>query len=246
MGVLLLRLEGPMQSWGIESKFTDRQTETAPSKSGVIGLICCALGRAREDKIEDLTPLDMMVRVDREGNVVYDYHTTLDVLRASSSGIKDCNTYSDLLKMRKNKTLPKTVDTVLSRRFYLADACFLVGVEGKNQKLLENIQHALKKPRWPLFLGRKSFLPSSPIFLAYYNKDTSLQEVMKTYPWQGRIQDKIPESVRLLIECEVTEGVSHFDVPTSFRPRKFRMRNVKTEFISTKSLHKEENADVSV
>jgi len=235
-----------MQSWGIESRFTDRHTETTPSKSGVIGLICSALGRSREEGIEDLAQLDMMVRVDREGNVVYDYHTTLDVLRASSNGVKDCNTYSDLLKMRKERTLPKTVDTVLSRRFYLSDACFLVGLEGKDLILLEKIQHSLIKPRWPLFLGRKSFLPSSPIFLTYDTLGISLIEVMRSYPWQGRLQDDIPESLRLLVECDVNEGVPHFDVPISFRPRKFRTRNVETESISVKSLEEKEEDHVSI
>ena len=54
MGVILLRLEGPMQSWGIESKFTDRHTEGDPSKSGVIGIVASALGRSRNEEVDDL------------------------------------------------------------------------------------------------------------------------------------------------------------------------------------------------
>ena len=53
MSVLLLRLAGPMQSWGVESRFTVRDTGLEPSKSGVVGLLCAALGRRRDADIAD-------------------------------------------------------------------------------------------------------------------------------------------------------------------------------------------------
>ena len=40
MSTLLLRLAGPMQSWGVQSRFSVRDTGLEPSKSGVIGLLC--------------------------------------------------------------------------------------------------------------------------------------------------------------------------------------------------------------
>lgn len=48
MSTLLLRLAAPLQSWGIDSKFDIRRTGREPSKSGVIGLICAALGIKRD------------------------------------------------------------------------------------------------------------------------------------------------------------------------------------------------------
>ena len=48
MSVLLMRLAGPMQSWGTQSRFGHRDTGTEPSKSGVIGLLCAALGWPRD------------------------------------------------------------------------------------------------------------------------------------------------------------------------------------------------------
>ena len=47
MATLLLRLQGPMQSWGTTSRFDERDTQLEPSKSGVLGLVCAALGRDR-------------------------------------------------------------------------------------------------------------------------------------------------------------------------------------------------------
>ena len=50
MSTLLLRLAGPMQSWGTDSKFDVRRTQREPSKSGVIGLVAAALGIPRQDR----------------------------------------------------------------------------------------------------------------------------------------------------------------------------------------------------
>ncbi len=67
MSALLLRLAGPMQSWGVQRRFSVRDTGLEPSKSGVVGLLCAARGRRREEPVTDLAALGMGVRVDREG-----------------------------------------------------------------------------------------------------------------------------------------------------------------------------------
>ena len=69
MSTLLLRLAGPMQSWGTDSKFDVRRTGREPSKSGVIGLVAAALGIARQDRqaLQTLNDLRFGVRVDHEG-----------------------------------------------------------------------------------------------------------------------------------------------------------------------------------
>ena len=77
MPTLLLRLTGPMQSWGTASRFSERDTGPEPSKSGVLGLLCAALGvdRADWDRLNPLTFLRMGVRHDRPGIPRYDYQT---------------------------------------------------------------------------------------------------------------------------------------------------------------------------
>ncbi len=222
MGVILLRLEGLMQSWGIGSRFTDRHTRAEPSKSGVIGLISSALGCSREENIDDLTQLKMAVRVDREGEISYDYYTVLDVLRADAI-----------------EPFPKKkFETVISRRFYIADACFLVGFEGDDKDLLKDIIYSLKHPKWPLFLGRKSFPPSTPICLTHQLIGQPLIDVMKEHPWQGRDGDE-PLNLRFIYDCGYNEGESRLDVPKSFNPRSFKFRNVLTEFIPFENLAQE-------
>ena len=56
-GVLLIPCVGPMQSWGTRSRFQERDTEREPSKSGIIGLLCAALGRDRNESVDDLADL---------------------------------------------------------------------------------------------------------------------------------------------------------------------------------------------
>ena len=69
MNSLILRLAAPMQSWGAQSRFSVRDTGREPSKSGVVGMLAAALGRARGDDIDDLMQLCMAVRVDRDGSL---------------------------------------------------------------------------------------------------------------------------------------------------------------------------------
>jgi CRISPR-associated Cas5-like protein len=64
-----------MQSWGTTSRFDERDTQLEPSNSGVLGLICAALGRDRAEDVSDLAQLRMGVRLDREGVPMRDYQT---------------------------------------------------------------------------------------------------------------------------------------------------------------------------
>ena len=139
---LLLRLEGPMQSWGYRSRFDYRDTALEPTRSGVIGLICAAMGIARGEDLTCFDAIRMGVRVDKEGRPERDYHTALDVIKADGSG----------------------TDTVVSYRDYLADAIFTVGLESADQDLLKSIEARLSDPQWPLCLGRRAFcLASHPL-----------------------------------------------------------------------------------
>jgi CRISPR system Cascade subunit CasD len=160
MATLLFQLAGPMQSWGISSHFSRRDTGSEPSKSGVVGLLCAALGRPRTAPVADLAALRMGVRVDREGIVMRDYHTAQDVRRASGG----------------------TKKTELSERFYLADAVFLVGMEG-DAVLLQTVEQALHNPVWPLCLGRKACVPGVPPALPEgYRPDEILEQALERWP----------------------------------------------------------------
>ena len=203
MSVLLFRLVGPMQSWGVQSRFSVRDTAREPSKSGVVGLLCAALGRPRDEPIADLAALTMGVRVDREGRLAKDYHTALNVVKAGG-GTKECE--------------PST-------RYYLADAAFLVGLAGE-RSLLQRLDAALRSPVWPLSLGRKSFVPAEPIPLPDTGvavSDRDLRTVLKEHP----PLTKEPPPWRFVLEVPYGEGEPVMDQPVSFATRTFHVRHVR-------------------
>lgn len=204
-----------MQSWGTQSRFLERDTLQEPSKSGVLGLLCAALGVDRHDwtSLEPLTRLRMGVRVDREGIMRYDYQTAQGVLKA------------------KDGRVDKRDNTVQSWRYYLADAVFLVGLEGDDSALLKRIWNALKNPEWPLFLGRKSYVPSYSVWLENGLHETSeLLNVLTQAPLLTsltRLGSKPLSPKRVRYVLEAAQGAVRTDVPTSaFSERQFGTRRV--------------------
>jgi len=218
MGTLLMRIVAPLQSWGIQSNFTVRDTGLEPSKSGMIGLVCAAMGIPRDASLDDLNHLKMGVRIDREGIVKRDFHIVQDVLLGKGKGTKD---------------------SIITNRYYLADAAFLVGLEG-DFDLLKQIHNALKKPVWQLYFGRKAFVPALPVWLLDGLRETEpLEESIQTYPWIVEwTPEKIPAYVRVVIEASDGEQLRN-DVPLSFAKRKFIGRRVNTKMISTKQISRE-------
>jgi CRISPR system Cascade subunit CasD len=211
MNTLLLRLSGAMQSWGVQSHFSIRDTGLEPSKSGVVGLICAALGVPRQDNeaLVRLAMLKMGIRSDQEGVLKKDYHTAKDVLKAGG-GIKD---------------------TELSNRYYLADAVFLVGLSGEDAVLLQKIHTALRRPVWALYLGRKAFVPGQTVWLADGLKiGMELIPALETYPYLGR--KPAPERLRVLYE-DPQGVIVRPDQPLSFSQRRFAPRRMTVTFIST-------------
>lgn len=205
MDTLLLRLIAPMQSWGVQSNYTVRDTGLEPSKSGVIGLLCAALGRPREAPLEDLAELRMGVRVDREGTLRNDYHIAQDVLDSDGKSIRP---------------------SIVTNRYYLADAAFLVGLEG-NHDFLKQLQGALQKPVWAVFLGRKAFTPSAPVWLRDgLQIDKSLEQALSDYGWiVNNRKDDTLENVRVVLESQDGKHI-RTDVPISFATRRFSSRRI--------------------
>lgn len=212
MPTLLLRLAGPMQSWGTTSRFDERDSQLEPSKSGVLGLVCAALGRDRAEPVDDLARLKMGVRVDREGLLMRDYQTATGVVSAAGKVDMD--------------------RTVISPRFYLADAVFLVGLEGDDRALLERIHVALRAPYWPLALGRKSFPPGVPLWLKDAICEQGLRDALLAWPRLAQPHNgQLDEPLRLVLE-HGSEGAVRLDQPVApFVERRFGPRYVASEVV---------------
>lgn len=201
MSTLLLRLAAPLQAWGTDSKFEVRRTNREPSKSGVIGLLAAALGLRRDADLSRLSALRFGVRVDRNGEVIKDFHMA-----------------------KAEKT------SYLTYRYYLSDAIFLVGLESEDRSFLEQIERALRNPCFPLFLGRRSCPPTLPLVLGIRedaletalrgeeNQNKDLKSIQQSHRY-------------IRLDCGVgeQEGAVVQDLPISFNPmkREFAYRRAK-------------------
>lgn len=151
---LALRLEGPLQSWGFDSQYNRRNTGLMPTKSAIAGICCAALGlprgsEAEQDFLTRFGPVRMTAiaipRTSRKKDLpvrrLQDYHTVQHTRRANGSMNNDC---------------------VLTYRQYLTDASFGILLEG-DADLLGKIAAALVDPKWGVWLGRKTCIPSAPV-----------------------------------------------------------------------------------
>lgn len=227
---LLLRIEGPLQAWGVqESKFVIRRTAEGPTKSGVIGMLCAALGVSRLDaaaewlpRLTDLHKLRMGVRIDTPGVRWWDYHTVgAEMKMRTAEG--------------KHKDGP-----ILTRREYLCDASFLVALQG-TPELIAELEEAMRNPKWTLYLGRKSCPPSRPLMEHPAGVFHDLRSALAAVPWRPRLKrDKAPETVDCLLDWEPSAEQPEapdnvlvwYDVPLTFEPPSHRPRFVSREELS--------------
>lgn len=164
---LLLRLAGPLQSWGTGSRWTERDTGMEPSKSGVIGILAAAQGRSRDADLSDLAALVMGVRVDQEGVPGYDFQSA--GAGDDHPGIAMARDDARIIARRQRELARGTLKdsargkSSISRRHFLHDAVFLVGLESNDLELLASLDTALRHPVYPIGLGRRSYVPSVPV-----------------------------------------------------------------------------------
>lgn len=226
--VLVLRLAGPLQSWGVRSSFNRRETHPEPTKSGVIGLLAAAAGLSREEPLDELLPLRLGVRIDQAGTLLRDYHTVSDYRGRPllQSGVN--------AKGAQRPTSP-VKHTHVTIRYYLQDAVFVAAVAGPRRPFLETLEHAVRNPAYPLALGRRSCPPTQPISLGVHDGD--LLDVLGEQPWQasravrdrfarrssrgvGSFLQALPARIDLsaTVEDPAGDDVLH-DAPVSFDPR---------------------------
>lgn len=193
---LLLKLAGPLQAWGAQSRFRERETNSEPTKSGVIGLISSALGRSRETPVDDLNSgLFFAVRTDQPGVLLRDYQTA--------------------------KPLTGSGNAQLSTRYYLSDACFVVALGGE-LSLLNRIEYALRNPHYAPFLGRRSCPANVDLVLGI--REGSAREALTTEPWHAAHHYRTvqPTNVTLTIVSDASEGEnadSVKDLALSYSPK---------------------------
>ena len=181
--LLVLRLDGPLQSWGENAKWDFRDSSTMPTKSGIVGLLGCAMGEERGSAVlvELAQAITVAVRADRPGVKFVDFQTVQgDPLMAATG---------------KPKT---TGNTILSPHAYLQDACFTVFID-TTLEWRKRITAALENPKWCMYLGRKNCVPGRPI-QAQIVEYAGLLEAISKHPAAERAEEV------MTYECEIPDS----------------------------------------
>lgn len=231
---LLLWFEAPLQSWGHDSKFGRRDTLSFPTRSGVLGLICCARG-AGDEQVEWLASweelsmqVDAYVRNDPAGNPS-PLPTLLSDFHMVGSGYDDKDPWQSLLIPKTNEG-KKAVGggTKLTYRYYIQDMAYGVVLEA-TPSLADEIEAALVNPVWDIYLGRKCCVPTELILQGRYNNLDEACEASRTLA-----ADKQRGTAFTVVEGEHEgEVLTLNDVPVQFGTKK----RYKDRRVTVLSLH---------
>lgn len=211
---LSLMFDAPMQSWGYQSRYDRRTTLSYPTRSGIIGMLCAAMGIDREDdrglaRFRDLT---ITVYVFSPGELLTDFHTI--------GGGYDFRTERSFMSRKADGGKPSTV---VSHREYLTDATFGAVLTG-DRELLGEIGTALNNPRWGVWFGRKSCIPAAMIVRGMHGSIEEAEEHLESSAGMPvtRFVEDAPSFAR------GTDTL--MDIPLSFNERRFAPRRVSVEF----------------
>ncbi|GAD17060.1 CRISPR-associated protein [Lentilactobacillus otakiensis DSM 19908 = JCM 15040] len=200
-----------MQSYGNEASFNRRTSWDYPSKSAVIGMIAAAMGYQRNDKrIVQLNKLNFAVRVDQPGQIMTDFQIV--------------------------EWDQKAGKRQLSYREYLQDAVFIVALGSEDDQLIDNIEFALKRPYFPLFLGRRANVPAGVLNLKSFPDEGPI-DVLKHLQWQAstwyqkRLRRKSEVPVDIVADADLLHNVRTLLVKD--RVKSFDQRNRQYGFRKT-------------
>ncbi len=230
---LALYLRAPLQSWGASSKFGDRGTLDAPTRSGLLGLLAAACGIDKNDEARDrewlarAEKLSVAVLAFRRGDRMPDYHTV-------GGGFDEKDPW-------RKRMIPISADgknrrTNVTHRDYLADSVFGAVLSG-DDALIDEMATGLADPVWGVWLGRKNCIPTEPILAGVFESEDAARDALA-----GRLRSSLERGGGKVAGGDSTdvafsvleaqageEDETLLDVPVSFGRREFHARRVRRE-----------------
>ncbi|RMG37856.1 MAG: type I-E CRISPR-associated protein Cas5/CasD [Methanobacteriota archaeon] len=167
---VVLRLDAPLMSFGGASSVDNiRTTEKFPARSMLTGLIANAMGWRHQDtdKLHELqSRIVYAARWDVDPVEIEDYQTigikTPYIMGAKKADAKKSHWWTFDGKI----TNINRSDTFIRYKRYLQDGLMTVTVSlsKEDERInLDAIQRCLDMPKRPLFIGRKTCIPSRPL-----------------------------------------------------------------------------------
>lgn len=224
---LLLWLEAPLQSWGADSKFGRRDSLDFPTKSGVAGLLLCALGASGEqqDLLAELAPLKQTaISYQKQSaggefvnpGLVRDFHMV-------GSAYDKGNAWETLHVPKKSDGTNAVGGGVkMTYRYYIQSGFFAAIVEIPAE-MSQTISAALMNPVFDIYLGRKSCVPTDMVYRGSYDSE----EEAAMAAAEIAEQKELAEVFRVRDAKEGEDAMNLNDVPIQFGAiKKYRERRV--------------------
>lgn len=201
--IFILRLRGPLQSWGGHTYEDHRPTHLFPTRSGLAGLLAACLGVRRVDA----AALEAVC----EG---FRFCVRLDRSQAASARITDFHTIENARKADGGIDKNPVVSRVVSRRQYLCDARFTAALALSPEFPFppERLEAALRAPVFTPVLGRRSCPLSAPLFERRLAAASLLDALREIPPGAGTVYGEEPGkgAVRLLVRDAPLGGGRRF------------------------------------
>jgi len=165
---------------GADSRFGRRDSLDFPTKSGILGLLCCALGAGGEqhELLAEMAQLSHTALAFRKTKEQWDgtqkkraAEALLRDFHMVGSAYDEKDPWQDLMIPKKgNGERAVKGGTKITYRNYLQDSVFAAVIEIPSAKS-EAFAEALIMPHWDLFLGRKCCAPTDIIFRGCYESE---------------------------------------------------------------------------
>ena len=176
---LLLWLEGSLQSWGIDSKFNARSTQSFPSKSGILGICLAAAGKggAQEELLSILAPCKQTVYVLKEGRILVDFQT------AGTGYDSTDNWQRNMIPKKRDGGVAVGGGAKLIFKHYIQGGVFAIILEVP-ESCVDMMINSLNNPVWPIYLGRKNCIPSEAVlkgdFDSFDDAEKELEKILRS------------------------------------------------------------------
>lgn len=214
---LILKLQGPLQSWGKHSFEGLRPSEAFPGRSALLGLLGACLGIDRDDRTNQkalASSVAFAVRVDQreyQPQKMTDYHTVKDA-RIDYQGLK-------------------SHETIQTWREYWQDTVYTVAIWNLPGATisLEQLKCAVQKPVFTPVLGRRSCPITRPLFEAMHEANTALAALAHIAPVNGVVYSEESDGKDRQIQVR--------DVPIVEQPRQFASRRVYVQKLKAGEEH---------
>jgi CRISPR system Cascade subunit CasD len=183
---LLLRLEAPLMAFGGPVVDQIGRTRSFPGRAQITGLLANALGWRHGDfaALEALQErVRMAAAVVREGELLHDYQT-VDLGRPHLAG-RGWTTRGRV----ESRAGASSDTTHIRHRWYVADGTVLIALTlspADASPTPTELAEALRRPARPLFIGRKTCLPTAPLLLAELEAGDAIEALRRAAAlWAG-------------------------------------------------------------